>query len=117
MASGGTREGAGRKPKKDKYVTALTKIDRFVAEHMDELLEAQLELARGLLVQDLTQQDTEGNPRVYRTIPDAKAGQYLIDRLAGKPTQKQEIAGKDGKDLEIRVTYANRRIDPSDIIQ
>ena len=35
------------------------------------------------------------------TAPDSKAAMYLVDRIAGKPMQHQEITGKGGGPLEI----------------
>jgi hypothetical protein len=50
---------------------------------------------------------------VERTVvtagKDLRANQYLMDRVAGRPTQRQEISGVGGNELEIIVTYADSK--------
>jgi hypothetical protein len=36
---------------------------------------------------------------VYQTVPDRYAIEYLMNRLLGRPTERNEITGKDGSDL------------------
>lgn len=44
---------------------------------------------------------------------DRTANQYLVDRVMGKPKQRQEITGADGGGLEITVSYADDKPDDS----
>jgi hypothetical protein len=83
---GGPRPGAGRKPKADKYSADINKAEKQIRDHLPEIVAAQIALSLGLKT------ETEEGV-IYTTIPDRAAGQYLINRIAGSPTQKQEISG------------------------
>ncbi len=105
---GGARTGAGRKPKRDKHSGAINRAEKKIVDSLPEIVEAQIKLALGILVQ--SEPDENGVVEVFNKAPDVKAGQYLIDRILGKPTQKQEISGEEGGPLVIKVEYA----DPED---
>jgi len=59
-----------------------------VAEHLTPLLEAQLDLALGVRVQDY-----DGG-KVYNRVPDGNAIQYLLNQSIGKPKESVEHSGK-----------------------
>lgn len=100
--NGGARPGSGRKPKVDKYKADINKLERQIRDHLPEIVEAQIRLSKGVVVREtnpITHEDF-----FYTTIPDRAAGQYLINRIAGSPIQKQEISGQ----LEtIKVEYVD----------
>lgn len=95
---GGARSGAGRKSKAEKYSRDITAAEKKIRDHLPDIVEAQIALAKGLRTED-------ENGFVYKTIPDRAAGQYLMNRIMGSPVQKQEI---DGVITTIKVEY----IDP-----
>lgn len=78
---GGSRPGAGRKPKADKYSADINKAERTIRDHLPAIVEAQIALAKGLKTED-------ENGIIYKTIPDRAAGQYLMNRIMGAPLQK-----------------------------
>lgn len=96
MPRGGTRPGAGRPRKAQKFETAINRAERQIADRLPELIELQMELARGVLVE----MQTEDGSKVFKTPPDRAAGQYLINRIMGKPTERKEVAHEFPKPLE-----------------
>jgi len=56
------------------------KAQEFLAPRLEQLLQAQFELAIGVKTAD-----------GYVKPPDARAGQYLIDRVCGKPKETSSI--------------------------
>lgn len=67
-----------------------------VQENWDELLEAMMNLAKGVYVQDI-KLDDNGNTidqKVYRQKPDREVGKYLMDQVIGKPKESMNIEGK-----------------------
>lgn len=137
--NGGARPGAGRKRKYEKYQTAIEKAELRIAQKLPEILDnlevladggQQVETKKfqlaGLVT--ITKQDKEGNSyqvpafpnldpleevMVERTVVtagrDLRANQYLADRVMGRPTQRQEISGPGGNELEINVIYADSK--------
>lgn len=95
---GGARPGAGRPRKLDKNAGAIVKAEKQIRDRLPEIVDAQISLALGITVQD---KDSAGNTIVYSRPPDVKAGQYLIDRIMGKPTQRQEISGPDTTPIQV----------------
>jgi hypothetical protein len=87
MSRGGARPGAGRKPKEQKFESAITVAERRIADRLPQLLENLFVLADGVTVQEV---DSAGGLRVYTRPPDRKANEYLIDRILGRPTAKVE---------------------------
>jgi hypothetical protein len=57
-------------------------------------------LAKGVTVQEVT---AEGETVVFTRPPDYRAGQYLMDRIMGKPKERIESEN----DVIIRVMYAD----------
>lgn len=85
---GGTRPGAGRKPKATKFESEIAAAELQIAQSLPEVIAAQIDLATGVTVQEVDPKT--GGLKVYTRAPDAKAGQYIIDRILGKPTQRIE---------------------------
>ncbi len=78
---GGARPGAGRKPTRERFASAVAKAEKKIADNLPVLVDTLLEEARG---------------------GDTKAAQYLIDRILGKPVAVQEITGQDGGPLQVQ---------------
>lgn len=103
--NGGARPGAGRKPLAEKYAPAISKAEAQIAASLTRkkdglpgIIDRMMELAHGVTVQE---PDGEGGVRVYTKPPDFKACQYLIDRILGKPTQRNEVTGENGEPIKI----------------
>ena len=102
-SAGGFRPGAGRKPKAEKYKADITRAEKQIRDKLPEIVEAQIALSLGVKTVD-------ENGVIYTTIPDKAAGQYLMNRIMGAPTQKQEITGQ----IEtIKVVY-EEPVNPND---
>lgn len=86
--SGGVRPGSGRKPTAEKYKVPIGKAEAQIAAELPQLLQNLLTLAKGVHVE---MSDSEGAAFVYQKPPDYKANEYLINRIMGKPTERQEI--------------------------
>ena len=94
--NGGARPGAGRKPKAEKYETAINRAEKRIADRLPELIDNMFRLAEGVTVQEV---DEEGGVLVYSKPPDRQANEYLINRILGKPTERAEFTGQDGEPL------------------
>lgn len=95
---------AGRKRKSDKYARPIARAEKRIADRLPELIDLQFELAQGVFVEETT---VTGQRKVYKRPPDRDAGQYLINRIMGKPVERQEIGGVDGGVIE--VSFVNYR--------
>lgn len=95
---GQTGNPNGRPRNADKHAGAIAEGVQWIADKLPLLLEKQWELAMGVEVKEV---DKRGKERIYTTIPDRAAGQYLIDRVMGKPTERQELSGPDGNPIEL----------------
>lgn len=58
-------------------------------------------LANGVLVQDVN--PITGERYVYQEPPNRQANEYLINRVMGKPVERQEIGGDDGGPLVVKI--------------
>jgi hypothetical protein len=87
--NGGARPGAGRPANKELYHADIRKAEHKIKDRLPEIVEAQIALALGVMVEDTNPITHE--VAVYQKPPDAKAGQYLMDRLMGKPTERKEV--------------------------
>jgi hypothetical protein len=105
---GGARPGAGRKPTAERYESQIRKAEKRIADRLPELVDNLLRLATGVVVQDV---DVEsGEVLVYSKPPDYKANEYLLNRIMGKPTERQEVTGQDGGPVEVNVSDARERL-------
>lgn len=73
-----------------------TKLVNKVNEHVEDIVEAQVDLARGLWIRERVK-DKNGQTveqKVYQKAPDKDAGQYLLNQVIGKPKENMVVAGK-----------------------
>ena len=80
MPSGGARAGAGRKPTRERFASQVAKAEKQIADKLPAIIEDQLRAA---------------------LHGDVKAGQYLIDRILGKPIAVQEHTGPEGGPIQV----------------
>jgi len=101
-AAGGARKGAGRKPTAAKYVKEVNAVEKLIAKNLPKYIGNLESLADGILVQET---DKNGRDCVYSRAPDRQANEYLINRVAGKPTEhvEQDNTGL----LTVKVEYVN----------
>jgi hypothetical protein len=93
----GWEGGPGRPRKADKHAGAIAKAEKQIADRLPLLIEKMFELANGVTVTDVN--IVTGETTVYEKPPDRAAIQYLVDRIMGKPTERQEVTGADGEPL------------------
>ena len=138
MTRGGRRPGAGRKPKAEKYEQPINEAEQKIVDRLPQLIDKLVYLAVGgydqierkyqpaaLVTTGSGEFETPVFPdkkadelvlverRVSRATPDLKALIYLVDRILGKPTQRQELTGEDGGPIEITpaaITAAQREL-------
>lgn len=133
MPSGGARAGAGRKPKGETFARPIARAEKRVADKLPDLIDNLFRLADGgfelgadtlepagsITVgsgkdQSLAFPDMDPATLVVvsqtRSIaaPDRAANIYLVDRILGKPTERQEVTGKDGAGLGDSLTEDER---------
>lgn len=88
---GQTGNPNGRPRKADKFARPIARAEKQIADHLPELIDNMLALA-------------SGDP------PDRAANEYLINRILGKPIERQEIAGADGGPILIAAYDYNASI-------
>lgn len=98
MPSGGARPGAGRPRKADAYARPIARSEKRIADKLPWLIDQMFSLAEGVTVQEA---DGHDGFRIYSRPPDRQAISYLVDRVMGRPTERQELTGKDGDPLEM----------------
>ena len=69
--------GPGRRKKADKFARPIAQAEKRIADHLPELIDNMLRLA-------------SGDP------PDRAANEYLLNRIMGKPIERQEHSGPNG---------------------
>lgn len=89
---------AGRPPKAEKFAGQIAKAEARIAKNLVRYIENMEALADGITVQE-TDAKT-GATVVYTRAPDRQANEYLINRIMGKPTERQEVTGADGNPIE-----------------
>lgn len=97
---GGARPSAGRKSKAEKHATAIEKAEGKVVDHLPALVDRMLLLGYGVRQ---TRKTPQGEEVVFTTPPNFRALAYLIDRILGKATERQEISGPDGDPVWIEM--------------
>ena len=130
--TGGRRPGAGRPRKADKFAGAIAKAEKRIADRLPELIDNMFSLANGGYERVEEQWAPAGSlwigsgDSARRMFPELKAGdmvmvkrtvsvadkdraanEYLINRILGKPIERQEIGGVDGGLIE--VSFVNYR--------
>lgn len=83
---------AGRPPKADKYAGAISKAEGRIAKNLIRYIENMEALADGIYVEELINGEIR---MVFKRPPDRQANEYLINRVMGKPTERQELSGPD----------------------
>lgn len=116
---GGARPGSGRKPSAIKFETAIAQAEGRIADRLPSLIDNMFVLADGGYERVEEQWAPAGSlyigsgefqRRMYPDLADDKlvlikrtmsvadkdrqANQYLIDRVMGKPTERQEHSGE-----------------------
>jgi hypothetical protein len=76
----------GRPAKREKYAGPINRAEKSIAEKLPDLVNRLIDLA------------DEG---------DRQALMYLLDRILGKPTQREEVTGEQGGPITIRVEYGD----------
>lgn len=104
--NGGQRPGAGRKPKAEKFATAINRAEKQIADRLPELLDNMFRLAMGVVIQET---DHDGETLVYQKPPDYKSNEYLINRILGKPTEHQEVSAPGGEPLFPTLTLEEKQ--------
>ncbi len=97
----------GRPRSADKNAGAVAKAEKQIRDRLPWLIEQQFSLAEGVFIEERT---NDGR-LIYQKPPDYKALAYLIDRIMGKPTERQEQEHSGG--LTIKVVYAKPGSDPN----
>lgn len=92
---------SGRPRTRQKHAGAIAKAEKRIADRLPLLIDKALELADGVLVEDIN--PITGTASVYKEKPDLGAIKYLVDRIMGKPVERQEVEGNN--DLIIRVVH------------
>lgn len=100
--NGGWRPGSGRKPKKEKYNAAIQAAEGQIRDRLPMLIDKLFELAEGVTVQELK---ADGSPLIYTRPPDRQAAEYLVNRVMGKPVEKQEHGWDQEKPVEVVVIH------------
>ena len=77
----------GRPAKADKFAGQIAKAEARIAKNLVHYIENMEALADGVFVEDTT---ADGARIVYQRPPDRQANEYLINRVMGKPTERQE---------------------------
>lgn len=103
--NGGARPGAGRKKKADKFETAINAAEQRIRDRLPELIDNMFILAGGVVVQEVDEKDDIVH--VFSKPPDRQANEYLINRILGKPTERQEVGGLNGAAIRVQVDYGD----------
>lgn len=119
--------GPGRPKKRDKFAGAIARAEKKIADRLPELVDNMLALANGgyerveehwapagslwvgsgdNLRPMYPDKDADDLVLVKRTTSiadrDRQANEYLINRIMGKPIERQEIGGVDGGLIEVQ---------------
>lgn len=105
---GGARAGAGRKPKAERFARPIARAEKAIADNLQAIIKAQIGLALGIWVEET---DKDGKRIVYSTPPDRKAGEYLINRILGRPTEHHEIDVNNEAPLLVTEVVVNKTHD------
>lgn len=103
----GNPGGPGRPRKADQNAGAIAAAEKRIRDRLPELIENMFRLADGVWVEETT---ILGTKIVYQKPPDYKANEYLINRIMGKPTERQEVSGPDGGAVPVGFTKMLDRV-------
>lgn len=93
----------GRPRKADNHAGVISRAEKQIADSLPSLIKNMMELAKGIAVQEVDK--LTGATIVYIRPPDRQANEYLINRIMGKPTERQEQEQSGA--LRITVTYTD----------
>jgi hypothetical protein len=82
----------GRPRKAEKFARPIARAEKQIVDKLPTLLARMLELADGVTVQEVEKDGV----RIYTRAPDRAALEYLVNRVMGKPTERQELTGANG---------------------
>jgi len=122
----GNPGGPGRKPKADKFARPIARAEKQIADRLPELIDNMLMLACGGYERIEEEWQPAGSlyigsgkdsVKMYPDLPDGElvlvkrkrsiadrdraANEYLINRILGKPTERQEFSGPEGAPIEV----------------
>lgn len=95
----GNPGGPGRPKTSVKHAAPIAKAEKLIADRLPQLIENMFLLADGVLVEEIN--IVTGMPQVFKEKPDRAANEYLINRILGKPTDRQEHSGPDGNPIPV----------------
>lgn len=96
---------SGRRKRADKFARPIARAEKQIADQLPALITNMLTLANGVLTEEVN--IITGQTQVFKKPPDRAANEYLINRILGKPIERQEIGGVDGGLIE--VAFVNYR--------
>jgi len=88
---------AGRTPTAIKYERPIRRAEKQIVDRLPWLIDKQFELAEGVTIQI---EDDDGDRHIYQRPPDRQAIEYLLNRIMGKPTEREEVSGPGGGPLQ-----------------
>lgn len=118
--------GPGRRPKAQKFARPIARAEKQIADQLPALIENMLHLAHGGY--ERVEEEWQPAGLIYigsgefarRAFPDLEpdelvmvkrkasiadkdrqANEYLVNRILGKPIERQEIAGADGGPIQL----------------
>lgn len=99
ITRGGKRPGAGRKKglASIKAEEARSYTVKRIAEELEPILAAQIELAKGSCYEEID--GVEGVRRVFKRLPDPRVASFLINQLIGRPKETAEVKIEGGFSL------------------
>lgn len=95
------KRGPGRPRTRERHAAPVRAAEKKIVDRLPAIVDAQIRLALGVMVEDVNV--VTGDLTVYREPPDAKAGQYLINRILGLPAAKVDVAGSGGFALYVDI--------------
>lgn len=131
----GNPGGPGRKRKTDKFARPIARAEKQIVDQLPALVANTLHLAHGGY--ERVEEEWQPAGLVYvgtgefarRAFPDLEphvlvlvkrkvsiadkdrqANEYLINRILGRPTERQELSGPDGGPVEVETTDARSRL-------
>jgi hypothetical protein len=102
----GNPGGPGRPRKADSHAGAIAAAEKQIRDRLPELIGNMMALADGVYVEET---DKDGKKIIYLRPPDRQANEYLINRIMGKPTERQEVDQSGG--MVIRYEYVDPATD------
>ena len=99
--------GPGRPKKADNNAGAVAAAEKQIRDRLPSLIENMFKLAEGVWYEDT---GPTGVKVVYKERPNYKANEYLINRIAGKPTERQEVSGPEGSPIPLAINNVIDRV-------